>query len=132
MQWHNGLDKVTNATGDGVGSGEMNTMLIIAQQTVDNAAGSFAALLCAKLIRGPYGDWYLPSKEELNLMYLNKATIDATAIVNGGSIFTGSFYWSSTEFAERTAWGQDFFSGNQFNDFVKSNNSFPVRAIRAF
>ena len=33
IQWYNGVKKVTNATGDGVGSGEMNTMLIIAQQT---------------------------------------------------------------------------------------------------
>lgn len=130
IQWYNGTNKVTNARGDGVGSGEMNTMLIVSQQTVDNTVGSFAALLCANLRRGPYGDWYLPSKEELNLMYQNKAAINATALANGGNAFAASFYWSSSEFNGNNAWFQDFFNGNQLN-FGKSLN-FRVRAIRAF
>ena len=46
---------------------------------------------------GGYTDWFLPSKDELNLMYTNKATINTTATANGGSSFSSSWYWSSTE-----------------------------------
>jgi hypothetical protein len=109
IRWYNGVYKVTNAKGDGAGSGEMNTMLIVAQQTADNTSGNFAALLCTNLKRGPLGDWYLPSKEELNLMYQNKAAINATAIANGGSAFVEARYWSSSEFNSSFASWHDFY-----------------------
>ena len=131
MQWNNGTDKVTNAQGDGVGSGEMNTMLIVAQQTADSSSGTFAALICANLIRGLYGDWYLPSKEELNLMYQNKALIEAAAIANWGSGFVSNAYWSSTEDGMSLAWYQFFTNGFQNNDDGKSSIK-GVRAVRAF
>jgi hypothetical protein len=130
IQWYNGVPKVTNASGDGVGSGKMNTMLIIAQQTVDNPAGNFAALVCANLRRGPYGDWYLPSKEELNLMYQNRAAINATALANGGSAFANSAYWSSTELDASNAWY--FFFSHGFTSFYNKTGPLRVRAIRAF
>ena len=124
IQWYNGVKKVTNATGDGVGSGEMNTMLIIAQQTVDNMAGSFAALLCANVRRGPYGDWYLPSKEELNMMYINLHLAGL-----GG--FAGAYYWCSTEASSSLVWIQAFANGYQA--FGDKEFSIPrVWAVRAF
>ena len=133
IRWYNGVNKVTNATGEGVGAGEMKTMLIIAQQTIDNAAGVFAALLCTNLVRGPYGDWYLPSKQELNLMYVHKAAISITALANGGSGFDDGGHWSSTELNDddANAWMQFFDTGSQLFD-GKSNITSNVRAIRAF
>ncbi len=130
IKWYNDSLRVTNATGDGVGSGEMNTMLIVAQQTADAPDSTFAALICANLVRGSYGDWYLPSKEELNLMYQNKALIDVAAIANGGSGFASTFYWSSTEDNSNGAWEQYFVSGNQYG--VSKSGSIRVRAVRAF
>lgn len=125
LQWYNGTNRVTNATGDGVGAGKMNTSVIIAMQTNDNTAGSFAALLCADLLITSggvdYGDWYLPSVYELNLMFLQKATIGN---------FTSNFYWSSTEDNSSNAWFQNFFNGGQNNSF--KFNTFYVRAVRAF
>jgi hypothetical protein len=124
IEWSNGINyKVTNASGDGVGSGEMNTMLIIAQQTADNTAGTFAALQCTNLIRGSYGDWYLPSKEELNLMYINLHS-------SGIGSFQDLDYWSSTEFSGTDAWMQDFINGALRHE-VKGNKC-SVRAIRTF
>ena len=46
-----------------------------------------------------YGDWYLPSKYELNLMYQMKTTINTTALENNGSDFSSYWYWSSTDFS---------------------------------
>lgn len=125
IEWFNGEVKYTNTAGDGVNAGEMNTILIIARQTDDNPVGNFAAKVCADysvIVDGiMYGDWYLPSKHELNLLFLQKEII-------GG--FENKYYWSSTEFSSISAWCQHFSSGLQHN----INKSFPyaVRAIRSF
>ena len=129
-QWYNGIFKVTGATGDGVGAGAMNTAMIVAAQIDDAPSGKFAAKLCAdysvKAADGvTYGDWYLPSKTELNLLHEQKYVVGASDYL----------YWSSTEsdsyYASHYAWGQDFFfcypvEGN------KHDQSFRVRAVRAF
>ena len=66
-----------------------------------------------------FKDWRLPTKRELNLMYVQRTNIGAT-----------SFYWSSTEFDFDYAWTQSFNDGIQFYyDKVYSN---AVRAVRAF
>ena len=104
IQWRNGTYRVTNATGDYIGAGEPNTQLIIAMQTNDNTGANFAALVCANwdntAVSGEiYGDWYLPSKYELNLLY------EQRSIVLG---FSTDYYWSSTEASSTNAWDQDF------------------------
>jgi hypothetical protein len=73
---------------------------------------------CAKLGKG----WRLPTKDELNFLYLNKDKI-------GG--FADGIYWSSTEDNDGSAWEQDFDIGEQYNDFSKGSK-FSVRAVRAF
>ena len=71
---------------------------------------------CAKLGTG----WRLPTKEELNEMYKKRDVV-------GG--FANNYYWSSTEYANGIAWGQDFDDGNQYNlDKYYYRN---VRAVRA-
>ena len=66
-----------------------------------------------------FKDWRLPTKRELNLMYVQRTNIGAT-----------SFYWSSTEGVTNYAWTQSFNDGIQFYyDKVYSN---AVRAVRAF
>ena len=139
-QWFLGVggEIATNARGDGIGAGEMNTAIIISRQTKDLETGNFAALRCANLVRNSYGDWYLPSKEELNLIYENREIIDSTALANGGEALISDYsnplllpyYWSSTEFDWFDAWGQDFESGLPFNNH--KGFAHHVRAIRAF
>jgi hypothetical protein len=67
-----------------------------------------------------YGDWFLPSKGELNQMYVNKTAI-------GG--FASGLYWSSSELVAAFAWVQDFDSGQ--GNLNKTNAGY-VRPVRAF
>ena len=76
-----------------------------------------AKIACKRLGSG----WRLPTKEELNTLYLNKDKI-------GG--FADGFYWSSTEYVYFNAWFQVFYDGTQANYLKKS--TFYVRAIRTF
>ncbi|MDB4036557.1 DUF1566 domain-containing protein [Polaribacter sp.] len=69
-----------------------------------------------------YGDWYLPSKHELNLLYIERAAV-------GG--FTTNYYWSSTENDNNLAWEQDFLDDGYQTDSNKGG-TFSVRAVRAF
>ena len=115
------------ATGTAIGTGLANTTAIIAQ----NAAGSnYAAGVCdawsVTVDAVTYSHWYLPSKDELNKLYLNRVAI-------GNFDVTTAVYWSSTETAAGYAWFQDFRNGynGQQIDAVKTN-TFRVRAVRAF
>jgi len=135
VRWYAGTYGNTQAKGDGPYAGEANTSIIIAAQVAIGDDGStYAARICNELqiTEGgkTYGDWYLPSKAELNLMYQNKATIDATATSNSGSGFASAYYWSSTEYNNYNAWGQSFGHGAQ-NDFDKFYTGY-VRAVLAF
>jgi len=135
VRWYAGTYGNTQAKGDGPFAGEANTAIIIAAQVAIGDDGStYAARICNELqiTEGgkTYGDWYLPSKAELNLMYQNKATIDATAAANGGSAFASAGYWSSGETSSNLAWRQYFLSGDQ-GDYSKYF-AYRVRAVRAF
>lgn len=133
IQWRNGPseksqhfgdhhDRVVNARGNGIGAGEMNTTLIIAQLTDDDIAGNFAAKVCANCETDGYGDWYLPSKAELELMYQLKEQI-------GG--FDNDMYWSSTEFNVGFCWVQNFnVYGGQYTQ--NKSSAFAVRCVRRF
>jgi hypothetical protein len=117
MPWYNGTFTTTNAIRDGIGAGIYNTQLIIANQ----GPGSYAAQYCANYRGGGYGDWYLPSKYELNLLYFQQAVV-------GG--FINDNYWSSTEADSIAVSGENFANGDVYNS-GKSQYHY-VCAIRAF
>lgn len=107
----------TLAKGESIYAGKSNTSIIIAvnaaRHDVNNpSATEHAALLSAKYQGGGYNDWYLPSKVELNFMYVRRDIINATALANGGSSFTDSYYWSSTEVDLASAWNKNFEFGS--------------------
>ncbi len=136
ISWYAGTYGNTQAKGDGPFAGEANTSIIIAAQVAIGDDGStYAARICNELqiTEGgkTYGDWYLPSKEELKLMYRNKAVIDATAGANGGSGFASHYYyWSSTEFDDYAAWELSFNVGYPSTSYKVTPER--VRAVRAF
>jgi hypothetical protein len=128
IRWFGGSNTNTRARGNGVGAGLKNTAIIIANQgPVDGNA--FAATICNEyyvtetvgLVTTTYGDWYLPSKYELNLLYLKKSEV-------GG--FANWYYWSSTEID--SGWSSLQYFANGVNYRVNKNLTYAVRAIRAF
>ena len=137
FSWNAGTYGYTHANGDGLFAGEANTSKIIAAHVAIGDDGStYAARICneLQLTEGgkTYGDWYLPSLEEVNLMYINKASIDATAIANGGSGFADEYYWSSSEYDFGNAWVQHLFYGSQTWPAKVFFEGIYVRAVRAF
>lgn len=127
IQWCNGIDRYTGTTGDGLYAGSMNTAMIVATQMADNQTGNFAAKVCAdySVTVGDvtYGDWYLPSKYELNLLYQQK-------LVVGG--FTNNMYWSSTEYGPNNSACYHMFDSGFQSDGNRKYAGGKVRAIRAF
>jgi hypothetical protein len=109
-------------TGTGIGTGQKNTT-IIGTWLISNSETDRAAQLCDALVYGGYSDWFLPSKDELNLMYTNLK-------VYGVGGFTDGYYWSSSELDVCRAWDQGFYNGSRPN-YLK-NNTLRVRAVRAF
>ena len=113
---------ISGADGTAVGTGEQNTIDIEA----GCATLGTAADICANLGLGGYSDWFLPSKDELNLMYTNLKVFGV-----GG--FADNYYWSSSgvnaSYASY-AWCQGFGLGNQNYGFKNGTNR--VRAVRAF
>ena len=119
---YSNTNTTTGATATAIGTGQANT------QTIVDAIGtttSYAAKACkdkSVTYNGKtYADWFLPSKEELALMYANQATI-------GG--FYAAYYWSSSEYNSDNAWRQNLSNGEQVSS--SRINSYRVRPIRAF
>ena len=117
VHWFDGSYVVTGATGTELAIGQANTAPVVSAQ----GSGSYAAILCDQLVLKGFSDWFLPSKDELNVLFVRRAEV-------GG--FTNGFYWSSTEHGEGSAWEQAFNTGTQYY----ANKNFPIRirAIRAF
>jgi len=100
-----------------IGSGASNTSKIV----TGCSESGIAARICNDLVLNGHSDWFLPSKDELNQMYLQKGVI-------GG--FASYSYWSSSEINNWDAWIQSFGGGVQ--DYGNKGYSYNVRAIRSF
>ena len=114
--WGCGGTPIPGADGTAIGAGEQNTTDIVTgcPETV------IAAKVAIDLVLGGQSDWFLPSKDELNQMYIQHPVI-------GG--FSGE-YWGSSEYAGNDAWYQSFYPGYQ--DFSGKYNAVYVRPIRSF
>ena len=110
---------IFGADGTAVGTGKQNTIDIETGCTTSDTAAD----ICANLSLGGYNDWFLPSKDELNLMYENLKVFGV-----GG--FADSLYWSSSEINAYSAWVQYFGDGSQYYDAKYMSRR--VCAIRAF
>lgn len=74
---------------------EWNTIAL-----VTNYTDTYAAQFCYNMIYWWYSDWYLPSKDELIVLYTNQNML--------WWFQTGLSYYSSTEVSSTVAWNQDF------------------------
>ena len=111
----------TGATEIVFGKGKSNTERIV--QKYGN--GNYAAKLCYDLILNGYDDWFLPSLNELDMLYRNKDAI---------GMFYNNNYWCSSESGDDRAWYINFENGSQHNNTQGMNKhlSYRVRAVRYF
>jgi hypothetical protein len=99
-----------------LGTGAANTAVVSS-----TCGAGTAARLCADLVLNGYSDWYLPSRDELNKLYINRSSI-------GG--FTTGYYWSSSELIAFNAWNFNFYDGSAYG--YNKGATLYVRAVRAF
>jgi TolB-like protein len=111
-------------TGTGVGTGKRNTERIVEHLNQSGETGK-AAQVCAAMDMNGYKDWFLPSKDELDLMYKKLKQKR-----KGG--FRNEWYWSSSQGGsnDNYAWGRLFDGGLQ--DLIYKLYLGSVRAVRAF
>jgi hypothetical protein len=125
-EWGCMVTEISGADGTAIGTGAQNTLDILAGCSEGGIAAKLAADYEVTVDGVTYDDWFLPSKDELNELYLNQVAI------GGFDTFLAS-YWSSTEFDDSDAWRQGFeleLGGTQYN-FYKFTDS-RVRAVRSF
>jgi hypothetical protein len=113
------LGVASQRTGTGAMDGAAKTTVMLGVCT--SGAANLADAYTVTVNDVVYGDWFLPSKGELNQMYVNKSVI-------GG--FSAPSYWSSSEYGAGTLWAQNFNSGEQFWSYKDYSGG--VRPVRAF
>jgi hypothetical protein len=131
IPWNNGNGSgyVTTSQTSTV-TGEANTANLI---TIDSDSGvggtqpHQAAQACADLSAHGQTDWYLPAKDELNVLYANEAAIGG---FNTSGSFPAGYYWSSSENGSNFAWPQRFSDGVQ-GLFNGKANGLSVRCVRS-
>jgi len=100
-----------------IGRGRANTAVILAKD-----AAAPAAKACADYEYGGYGDWFLPSKDELNAMYTNRTSI--------GGFIGGGYSWSSSEYNNSQALDRVFdadtqgHGGKEYGEWVRPARAF--------
>lgn len=124
------LDVITS---ERIGTGRYNTERLVKYMDKDGRAfcyrsGSetdeYAARICSDYSYGGYDDWFLPSLDELDLMYDN-------LYLFGLGSFTDERYWSSSEIDGDYTWVQSFFDGSQ-RDYFDRALDYYIRPMRAF
>jgi hypothetical protein len=88
---------------------------------MDNATHPAGNWTATRTING-FSDWYLPARDELNQLYVNKGTTPA------GEGFAAGGYWSSTENSATLACAQNLGTGNQ--GYLLKTSICSVRAVR--
>ena len=125
-----GADCCNITTLTAVGAGRINTFKIIKSY---HSGGTITKENCAALACNSYstattkaGDWFLPSKDELNLLYQN---LGKRVLLSNTT--NDNWYWSSSQDNNLTAWDQRFSDGVQ-HDYDFKYYTYSVRAVRAF
>ena len=123
--WDGGQSIVTNATGTAIGTGKSNSTILYNLVLQPNNPYP-AVTFCKEYSGGGNNDWFLPSLDELFLLYQRRDVSD-----NLGNIYS---YWSSTEYNQDRAYIVDFNTGfigypfkNQFSFYLPH-----VIAVRSF
>ncbi len=120
-----GSNSFSDGNGTGLGDGKSNTEDLMFEIYMISSHSHDAAEACYNYSYGGYKDWFLPSKDELNLMYKNLKKANM-----GGEWNTSFYYWSSSEEGFSEAWAQNFNNGSPL--WYSRSYGFRVRPVRAF
>jgi len=112
----------SGGTGTAAGMGKRNTRALVSVLEKAGESGK-AAQTCSALQQGGKDGWFLPSLDDLLLVYTHLKQ-------NGLGGFSDSLYWSSSEYDGHDGWYIDFTDGKTGHDY--KDNTYSVRAIRAF
>ena len=115
----------------GIYAGAQNTKKIIAMTAYwntiyTNTITCPAAMVCDTLSYGGYSDWYLPSKEELDLLYVN-LHLQGLGVFNSGAYISSSEWESDDSYHYAT-----YFYNHFYNHYQQKGAASNVRAVRAF
>ncbi|MFL2573118.1 MAG: DUF1566 domain-containing protein [Flavobacteriales bacterium] len=113
-----------------IGTGYQNTLDIVNQQCLTEFGGIPAAQVAIDAQINGFDDWYLPSRDELYLMYLNIGQGGLDSNNNIGN-FSDSQYWSSSESNFSNAWIVAFGVGLS-ESIAKNSFHGRVRTVRSF
>jgi len=116
VAWCSNMTTKISASKNAVGAGAENSS---AASTCANGAAARASAYAG----AGKSDWFLPSKDELKLLFNNLAD-------NSLAGLSGGVYWSSTSSSDTRAWAELMSDGTQGTNFRTS--SFFVRPVRAF
>lgn len=105
-------------------SGQANTNSIIASNCTQIPS---AANVCNGYEINGVSDWYLPSEQELTMLYNQMSLLEAQ---QGFTAFQDAKYWSSTEQDQDNAYNKHF--GNGTDAFSLKSTPCFVRGIRSF
>lgn len=125
--WSNVTQTEIGASAQSSWNGLSNSNSIVGQ------AGhtSSAAKLCLDLVSGGQSDWYLPSIQELNMLWNNYYTVARVlSQISGAAQLSNRYYWSSSEYGNYDAWAFTFNGGSPSTN-GKAGTLY-VRAVRAF
>lgn len=115
-----------NSTRIDTGTGMANTLAMVAAL----GTGNNPASICDRLSLNDYDDWFLPSRDELRLIYSN------LHVLKFGN-FTSGEYCSSSDVDNTAVWCTSFVDGNSYRGlkygaYDRYYNTYHVRAVRKF
>lgn len=119
LQW-GCFGTTVGGTSTAVGTGAANTAIVSAA-----CGAGTAARLCEDLVVNGYSDWYLPSRDELEKLQINRSAIGYFGFISG-------FYWSSSESAASYAWVVPFDGSTVVGYTLIKDAPHSVRPVRTF
>ena len=132
-EWGCSDEEILNANDSTLGSGYRNTLAILASDCEPAGISAIIAAYSASTFSSEdtlVNDWYLPSIDELKLLYQEREWIDDSLTVYNGKRFENTTYWSSTQSGTDKAKSLSFGNGSTKSSYKISVNE--VRSIRAF
>lgn len=125
--WSNITTTLIGASAQSSWDGLSNSNAIEGQAGHTNSA----AALCLNSTNGGQSDWYLPSIQELNMLWNNYYSVARSlSQITGATQLQPVYYWSSSEVGTQSAWYFSFSPGSA--GIISKVNSHYVRAVRAF